>query len=391
VSPQQSFDSFPVRALKVIAAHQTTEESVRLSMQSSKGGIFMGSEKGLKKFLKTKEFTLLIIFIMMIAVFTVWCTLAGKTFLSADTFLSIVDMLVVTSFLAIGAACLLLTGKMDLSIVSIGCVAGLFVAVAIKNWLWPWPLALLAALVACGVFGLVNSALVNEFNMQPFIATMATSYVFKGIQMWVSWDAEHALAQNIAVDNPFLDWLGTYQLFGVIPITVVLMILAFIVYGVMLKKTKFGTMVYLVGGNPQAARLSGLNPKRISYILYANSGVMAALSGIVLLARTSQASQLALSANMFTGLIAAVLGGISFFGGNGGMTGVFLGLCILNTFSKGMTIVNFDAIWSTPLQGLVLAIALSLDFSRGRRLTKSVSKKVDSEPEKITEKAGTGR
>lgn len=308
-----------------------------------------------------------------------------------DTFMAIINSLVITSFLAIGAACLLLTGKMDLSIVSIGCVGGLFVTLALKNWMWPWPAAVLAALVVCGALGLVNSVLCNEFNMQPFIATMATSYVFKGLQMWISWDYKNNMAPNIAIDHPFTDWLGTYQLFGFIPITIVLMLIVFVIYGVMLKKTKFGAQTYLIGGNPMAARLSGLNPKRISYIMFANSGVMAGLTGIVYVSRTSQANQLMLSTNMFTGLIAAMLGGISFFGGSGGMVGVFIGLCILNTFNTGMSILNFDTYWSGLLQGIVLVVALTLDLSGNKKLTKSVSKKVDSGPEKVAEKAGSGR
>jgi ribose/xylose/arabinose/galactoside ABC-type transport system permease subunit len=93
------------------------------------------------------------------------------------------------------------------------------------------------------------------------------------------------------------------------------------------------------------------------------------------MARTGQANQLALSANMFTGLTAAILGGISFGGGSGGMAGVFVGLLILNTFSKGMAIVNFDAYWVTVLTGLVLIAALSFDFSSTRKLNKAASKK----------------
>jgi ribose/xylose/arabinose/galactoside ABC-type transport system permease subunit len=351
----------------------------------------MGSEKGLNKFLKSKEFTLLVILVVMIALYTVLCTLAGKKFLTMDTLVAIINSLVVTSFLAIGAACLLLTGKMDLSIVAIGCVGALFMAVALKNWLWPWPLAVIVALVICGTAGFINSVLCNEFNMQPFIATMATSYVFKGIQMWISWDAKNKLAQNIAVKNPFTDWLGTYQLFGFIPITIVLMLILFVVYGVMLKKTKFGAQIYLIGGNPMAARLSGLNPKRISYIMFVNSGIMAGVAGIVFTARTGNASQLMLANNMFTGLIAAILGGISFFGGNGGMVGVFIGLCVLNTFNTGMSILNFDTYWSALLQGIVLVVALTLDLGRGKKMAKSVSKKVDNEPEKVAGKAGGGR
>ncbi|NLT12980.1 MAG: ABC transporter permease [Clostridiales bacterium] len=351
----------------------------------------MGSEKGLRKFLKSKEFTLLVILVVLVAVYTLLCSLAGKKFLTMDTLMAIISSLVITSFLAIGAACLLLTGKMDLSIVSIGCVGGIFAVLALKYWAWPWPVAVIAALAICGALGLVNAFLVNEFNMQPFIATMATSSVFKGLQMWISWDFKNNLAPNIAIDHPFTDWLGTYQLFGFIPITIVLMAILFVLYGVMLKKTKFGQTIYLVGGNPQAARLSGLNPKRASYIMFANSGIMAGLSGVVYTARTSQANQLMLSANMFTGLIAAMLGGISFFGGNGGMVGVFIGLCILNTFSTGMSILNFDTYWSGLLQGIVLVVALTLDLGRGKKMTKAVSKKVDSEPEKVAGKAGAGR
>ncbi|SHH63036.1 ribose transport system permease protein [Sporobacter termitidis DSM 10068] len=349
----------------------------------------MGSEKGLSKFLKSKMFTLLIILAALIIVFTVWSALLGKSFFTVDTLLSVVDLLVVTSFLAIGSGALLITGNMDLSVVSVGCVGGLFIVVAMKTWLLPWPVALIVTLVVCAAFGLINAVLVNEFNFQPFIATMATSSVFKGFQMLISWDAKTGAAQNFSYSNPFTKFLGTYELFGVIPFTVIIMIVAFIIYGVLLSKTKFGTTVYLVGGNPQAARLSGLNPKKASYILFANSAALSGFAGIVLAARTGQANQLALSSNMFTGLTAALLGGIAFGGGSGGMGGVFVGLLILNIFNKGMAIVNLDSYWAAAMQGVVLVVALSLDFSRAKKVTKI--KKDTSQPEKIVETAGTGR
>ncbi|NLA86048.1 MAG: ABC transporter permease [Clostridiales bacterium] len=351
----------------------------------------MGSEKGLNKFFKSKEFTLLVILVVLVVLYTVLCALAGKSFFTVDTLMAIINSLVVTSFLAIGAACLLLTGKMDLSIVSIGCMGAFFFARAMSQWAWPWPAAFFVGLIICGILGIINAMLVNEFNMQPFIATMATATVFKGLFTYTSWDFVNKMAPSIVVKSPFTDWLGTYQLFGFIPITVILMLILFVVYGIMLKKTQFGAQVYLIGGNPLAARLSGLNPKRISYIMFANSGVLAGLAGIVFVARTGNANQLMLSNNMFTGLIAAVLGGISFFGGNGGMVGVFIGLCILNTFNTGMSILNFDTYWSGLLQGIVLVVALTLDLSGNKKLTKSVSRKIDSGPVKVAEKAGGGR
>jgi ribose transport system permease protein len=334
---------------------------------------------------------LLIILAALIVIFTVWGALIGKSFFTTDTLLSIIDLLVVTSFLAIGSGALLITGNMDLSVVSVGCVGGLFIVVAMKTWLLPWPVALIMTLAVCCAFGIINAVLVNEFNFQPFIATMATASVFKGFQMLISWDVKTGAAQNFTFSNPFTKFLGTYQVFGFLPFTILIMIVAFIFYGILLSKTKFGMTVYLVGGNPQAARLSGLNPKKASYILFANSAVMSGLAGVVLMARTGQANQLALSSNMFTGLIAAVLGGISFGGGAGSMAGVFVGLLILNTFNKGMAIVNLDSYWAAAMQGVVLIIALSLDFSSSKKLTKSTNKKVTSQPEKIGETAGSSR
>ncbi|NMA25344.1 MAG: ABC transporter permease [Clostridiales bacterium] len=351
----------------------------------------MGSEKGIRKFLKSKEFTLLVMLAVLVVLYTILCSLAGKNFLTFDTLVAIISSLVISSFLTIGAACLLLTGKMDLSVVSVGASGAFIFARALATWSWPWPVAVIVALAACAVLGLINALLVNEFNMQSFIATMATSTIFSGIYTYLSWDPAKRGMQSVIVKHPFTDWLGITQLFDFIPITIVLMLILFVIYGVMLKKTKFGAQIYLVGGNPMAARLSGLNPKRISYIMYANSGVMAGLAGIVFVARTGNAAVMMLSNNMFTGLIAAMLGGISFFGGKGGMVGVFIGLCILNTFNTGMSILNFDTYWSGLLQGIVLVIALTLDLSGSKRLAKSVSRKVDREPEKVTGKVGSGQ
>ena len=351
----------------------------------------MGSVKGLKKFLSSKMFSLLIILAFLVVLFTVWAAVIGNSFFTTDTLLSIVDMLVVTSFLAIGSGALLLTGNIDLSTVAIGSSGGVIFALALKTWLLPTPLALIVTLAMCAAMGLINAVLVNEFNMQPFIATMGMSSVITGFRYWISWDAASQSATNYNYSNGFTTFLGTYDVFGFIPVTVVIMAVAFLFYGILLKKTKFGDTVYLVGGNRNAARLSGLNPKRTSYILFANSAMLSGVSGIVLFARTGLASQLALTNNMFTGLTAAILGGISFFGGSGGMGGVFVGLLILNTFNKGMAIAKFDAFWTPVLTGVLLVAALSFDYNNVRKKDMSLSSKKTKAPEKEKEKAGSSR
>ena len=350
----------------------------------------MGSEKGLQKFLRSKMLTLLVILVVVIVLFTVWAAILGKQFISADTVMSIIDSIVCTSFLAIGSGALLLTGFLDLSVVAVGASGGVLFAMMMKSWLLPTPVALLLTLLICAVAGTINAVFVNEFNMQPFIATLGTASIFAGLRQCITWDSASMAPQNFSFTNGFTKFLGSYNVFGFIPVTVLLMIILFVFYGVLLKKTKFGNTVYLVGGNRTAARLSGLNPKRVSYILFINNAVLAGVAGMITYMRTGLASQQALANAMFTGLIAAMIGGISFFGGSGGMGGVFVGLCILQTFTKGMTIVNFDAYWVNIIQGLLFVFALSFDMRNVKKQNKFLNKKDKKTPEKIAEKAGSG-
>jgi ribose/xylose/arabinose/galactoside ABC-type transport system permease subunit len=316
--------------------------------------------------------TLLIMLVFLIVLFTIWSKLVGNNFFSGETFVSIVDSLVVTSFLAIGAGALMVSGNIDLSTSSIGAFGGVFVAVAIKVWLLPWPIAIVLTIIACGAFGAINAALVNEFHFQPFIATMAMASVVKGLMMWVSVDPGTGAATTVNFNSKALTFIGSYKIGGIIPFTIIIMLIAFVVYGLMLNKTQFGMQIYLVGGNPFASRLAGINPKKISYFLFTNCAALGGVSGIIMAARTKQGNLNALMTNQFTGLTAAILGGISFGGGTGGMGGAFVGLLILNTFNKGTTVVRFDTYWTTVMTGLLLLAALTIDFFSLRRAQKKV-------------------
>jgi ribose/xylose/arabinose/galactoside ABC-type transport system permease subunit len=139
-----------------------------------------------------------------------------------------------------------------------------------------------------------------------------------------------------------------------------------------LAKSKFGRTIYLVGGNPVASKLAGINSKGISYFLFINCSVLGGLSGIVYTSRSSQGSLLALANDQFTGMTAAILGGISFGGGSGGMGGAFLGLLVIKTFNKGMTIVGASSYLTTVLSGALLLAALTIDYFSVRRQQKRI-------------------
>lgn len=324
----------------------------------------MKSKKATVEFFRSKLFMLLALLLALLVIFTVWSALIGTKFLTRANILSIIDSMIVTSFLAVGAGFLMVSGNLDLSAANIGAFGGVFMAASIKYWgMSSVPAALLMVVVTlacCGLIGIFNAVLVNEFNFQPFIATLAMASVVSGLTRIVSVDPMTKGATTVNASSAVTNFLGSYKVAG-IPVTIFLMILVFIVYGLILSRTKFGKQMYLVGGNRQAAFLCGISPKKISYILFANSAVLAGVSGIILMGRTRQGNIEALGMNQFTGLTAAILGGISFGGGSGSMAGVFVGILVLNTFSKGATSVHFDTYWTSVLSGLLLLIALAVD------------------------------
>ena len=121
-----------------------------------------------------------------------------------------------------------------------------------------------------------------------------------------------------------------------------------------------------------AATLCGINAKKVLYILFGNSAMLASIAGMIYMCRASQGDLNALGSNQFTGMTAAILGGVSFGGGNGNLAGVFVGLLILNTFSKGMTAIGSSSYWTTILTGVLLLVALIIDSFAMQKARKTV-------------------
>jgi len=322
-----------------------------------------------QRIVRSKAFTLIVLLVVLIALFTVLAPLNGANFFKAKTFVDILRDLAVPSFLTIGSACLMVSGALDLSQARAGALCAVFVAVSVAWWGMSWPLAVVLALCCTAVLGLVNALLVNELHFQPFIATMAMSSVVAAIMMMLSTDKN---GQVMAAVN-FKSDMATNFInisIGPIPITVILLVIAFIVYGIVLSKTKFGRTMYLIGGNPTAARLSGINSKRLSYFLFLNCSVLSGFAGILYSSRVLQGGTLALSTDQFTGMTAAILGGVSFGGGGGGMGGVFIALICIKLFNKGMQIIGASSYLTSVLSGALLLAALSLDYFSQRRQQK---------------------
>jgi len=316
----------------------------------------MNKNSYLKKILLSKLFMLLVLLIIVLAVFTI---LSGGDFFNLRNIRNILSSLAVVAFLTVGAGMLLVSGCLDLSVGPIGTLSGVVMAIILLHGA-PWPVAVIAGLAVAGGIGFINALLVTRFKLQAFITTLAVGSIISGIAITMT------AGRAVHIRDDFIIWVGSHMLFGFLPVSVLLALIVFLIYGIILSKTNFGKKVYLVGGNPQAAYLAGLNYSRIIFILFINNAMLAGLSGILLGARMNLVSPgLAIAgggAVAFAGLIAAILGGISFGGGKGGLLGAFVGLLIINSFSNGMTIIGLGTHWQTVASGVLFLIALTIDF-----------------------------
>jgi ribose/xylose/arabinose/galactoside ABC-type transport system permease subunit len=299
------------------------------------------------------------ILVVVMAVFILMFWLINKNYLSPDNIRGIFYACSTSGTIAIGMSCLLISGNIDLSAGATGMLGGIIVAFLIQAGV-PWVLALIIGLAFGCVIGLINAFFVNVLNFMPFISTLAFMYVFQGVGNAIT------NAQNIAVNDKGFWAFGSTNVFGILPVPFLVMCALFLIYGFILANTRFGRRMYMCGGNRMAARLAGINPKRIGTILYMNNSAIAVLAGSMMAARMHMASPSAVLGTELTGITAAVLGGVSFMGGGGGMGGAFIGLLLLNTFTNGLQVIGLDSYWQIVAQGILLIGALMLDFFRER-------------------------
>jgi ribose/xylose/arabinose/galactoside ABC-type transport system permease subunit len=327
--------------------------------------------KYIRPLISHKVFSLVLILLAMIVLFTIWSAAEGGQFFKASTLRNVLSSIVLSAFLSIGAGCLLISGNLDLSQAAVGAFGGMILATSIASWHLPWYVGIILVLVFCALLGSVNALLVNKYRFPAFIATLAMASMAKGLMyLFSSVGREGGVAANVAVsNNAALDFIGKGTV-GPVPFSVIVMLIFFLFYGILISKTKFGIKVMLMGGNPAAAHLAGINSKRISFILFMNAAVLGGVAGIFNTARLGQGALLALTTNQFTGITAAILGGISFGGGAGGMGGAFVGLLILNTFQIGMGVVGVNPYWVNVFSGIILLVALATDFIAQKRAGK---------------------
>jgi ribose transport system permease protein len=298
---------------------------------------------------------LLILSALLIAMIVIFTIISGGKFFTIKNLRNVMETTTTVSLLAIGAATLMISGQIDLSLGGIGTVGAVIVA-CLLNVNVPWVFAFIIGLAVGGLFGALNAVLVNLVRLPSFIVTIATASVAQGLAAMLT------SGSQISINSIAIQTLGGGKIGDFFPVSLVISLLLLLIAGIMLKKTAFGRSIYMVGENPEAARLCGIDSRRVSFILFIAAGVLATLAGTLVAGKLKFVNSKLIVDSQFDGITAAILGGVSVGGGDGGMGGALIGILILDVFENGTTVVGMNSYWQKIMSGLLLVLALFLNF-----------------------------
>lgn len=306
------------------------------------------------------KMVLLAAIVVVFALFTV----LNRNFLSVTNMINILIAASLVGLVAIGHTYLIIAGQNDLSPGSVAAFSGVVAAILVGKGV-PFPLAVVLT-IGCGILvGCFNAFMVNQIHLEAFIATLVTQSIIRGFA-YIICDGK-----PVSISNKSFLILGKARIAN-IPLSVWIMILCVIVFGVILARTKFGRSVYAIGGSMDAARLAGLNPRRIITTCYIMMGILCAIGGIIFGARMNS-GQPAANVNLeFDAITAVILGGVSFAGGVGDMGGTILGIILIQAFNTGLTMVNVPSFWQYVAKGGLLLFALTTDYIRKQKREKDL-------------------
>jgi ribose transport system permease protein len=312
------------------------------------------------------------IFAVLIVVIAV-LSILSPTFRTFDNALVLLVNGTVIAFLALGQTFVLLTGGIDLSTGANVAMTGVIAALFMQSGL-PWPLAALLAVAVGTLLGILNGVLVHYLRIPAFIATFSTQGVALAIPLIITG------ANSVAVRDAGFSWVGQGRIAG-IPVPVLLLIVAAVIAALFLRMTRPGVHIYALGGNKAAARLSGVNVARTTILVYAISGFCGGMGGLIATSRLMVGFPSTGTGNeLFYSIAAAVVGGISLFGGTGTVLGAMIGAVLIAVVSNGMNVLNVQSYWQSLVIGLIILAGVSFDTFRRYRAGKPILRRTTPPP-----------
>jgi putative xylitol transport system permease protein len=305
----------------------------------------------------------------IILVFFAFCIIlafANPYFLKTKNLINVLRQVSINGLLSIGMTFVVLTGGIDLSVGSIlafaGVVGGSMVssAFAQRGFVYPVWTAVAAAVGVCALLGGLNGLLVSRLKVPAFVATLGMLSMARGFTFIYT---DGMPIPNI--DASFL-FIGQGVVFG-IPFPVIILAVVFLLAWITLYKTRFGRYVYAVGGNEKSAKVSGVNTKLVIFSVYVISGILAALGGLILTARTTAGLPQAGTSYELDAIAAVVIGGTSLSGGQGDLVGTLFGALIIGVINNGLDLLGVSSYYQQVIKGAIIIGAVLLDSIRKRK------------------------
>jgi ribose transport system permease protein len=296
---------------------------------------------------------LLLLIILMAAV--------APNFLSIKNGLNIAQAVSINAVIAAGMTVVILTAGIDLSVGSIVAASGVATVLLLNDSI-PTPIAALVAILVGAAIGLVNGVIIAYLALPAFIVTLGALTYTRGIAYSL-----HGGPVQIAGESG-IESIGNGSIGGV-PMPVFIMIFVYVFFWFLLERTKFGRHVYAVGGNAQAARLSGIDVKRVLMTVYIICGITAGLAGLMFASRVRSGQVTAGVGYELDAITAVILGGTSLFGGRGRIFGTLIGALLIGVLSNGLVLMGVPIYTQLMVKGSVIIFAVAIDTLRSKPST----------------------
>ena len=295
-------------------------------------------------------------------VLCVFLSFATDSFLSFRNFLNIADQITVLGIMAVGMTFVILIGGIDLSVGSVMALAMMILGYLNVIAGAPMVVAISGALVAAAVCGAISGLLITEFRVPAFIATLAMMSIARGLANMIT---------NGSQIIGFPSWFNMGAIirqFGFLTMTVAVMLVVFAVAILFLRLRQEGRSLYAIGGNPEVARLAGINVKLATVLVYTVCALLSGLAGILLAARLDSVQPSSGVAYELDAIAAVVIGGTSLSGGTGGVVGTLIGVLIIGVLRNGLVLMNVSSFVQQIIIGLILVAAVAFDqYAAARR------------------------
>lgn len=307
-----------------------------------------------------KENAGIIVALLVLCVFLSVNPLTSFSFLTQKNVFNVLRQISTNLYLACGMTMVIILGGIDLSVGSIIALSGCLAAGCVSRYNLPIAVAILVGILVGLVVGMFNGWVIAKTTIPPFIVTLATMNIAKGLAY------VYTGGSPVRVVTKEWQFIGAGYI-GPIPTPVVILVLVLIITAIIMNKTRLGRHLYAVGGNAQAAQFSGISVAKVKFLVHTYSGIMAGLAGVVLASRMYSGQPTAGDGAEMDAIAAVVVGGTSMAGGSGKIGGTIIGGLIIGVLNNGLNLMNVNSFWQYVVKGCVILLAVYVDYVRNKK------------------------